>query len=91
VACFASHHLRVEKEVKKLNKEDRTSADVKALTSESEKIQELARMLSGLGNDKTALANAAAMRTNALTQQHSSTDKKIKSSSTKARPREASL
>lgn len=60
VACFADAHFRVEKRVTGKGESKRTSTSVAALDGNA-RVEELARMLGGLENDKTALANARAM------------------------------
>ncbi len=57
IACFADRHFVVEK----FERAGRTVAEVKALASEKERAQELARMLSGRQITDAVLKHAAAM------------------------------
>jgi DNA repair protein RecN (Recombination protein N) len=57
IACFADHHFYVEK----LERGGRTVTTVKHLQSEKERVQELARMLSGSQITDAVLKHAAAM------------------------------
>lgn len=91
VACFADHHLRVEKETKKRDGQERTIASVTALQTESEKVAELSRMLAGLGNDATALANAKSMRTKAKEVHSGKSENKASTAKSARRPAERSL
>lgn len=64
VAAFASHHLRVEKRIVKKAGAERTAVSVVPLKADEREL-EIARMLGGLDNDKTARANAKTMLMNA--------------------------
>ena len=57
IACFADHHYFVEK----AERGGRTEATVKYLESEKERVQELARMLSGSQITDAVLKHAVAM------------------------------
>jgi DNA repair protein RecN (Recombination protein N) len=57
IACFADHHFYVEK----LERAGRTLTMVKCLESEKERVQELARMLSGSQITDAVLKHAATM------------------------------
>jgi DNA repair protein RecN (Recombination protein N) len=57
IACFADHHFYVEK----LARGGRTVTTVKCLASEKERVEELARMLSGSQITEAVLKHAAAM------------------------------
>ena len=65
IASFASHHYRIDKHVKK----DRTYTIVKELTFE-ERIQEIARLLTGSRVTETALKNAKEMLVHNLNIDH---------------------
>jgi len=57
IACFADHHLYVEK----LERSGRTLTAIQALQGEKDRATELARMLSGARITDTALKHAAAL------------------------------
>ena len=57
IACFADHHLYVEKQ----ERAGRTLTSIAALDGEKQRATELARMLSGAEVTETALKHAAAM------------------------------
>jgi DNA repair protein RecN (Recombination protein N) len=57
IACFADHHFYVEK----LARGGRTVTTVKCLASEKERVEELARMLSGSQITEAVLKHAAVM------------------------------
>ncbi len=57
IACFADHHLYVEK----LERSGRTLTAIQALQGEKDRAAELARMLSGARITDTALKHAAAL------------------------------
>ena len=66
IASFATHHYRIDKQVKK----DRTFTIVKELTFE-ERVQEIARLLTGSRVTETALKNAKEMLVHNLNIGHS--------------------
>ncbi len=66
IASFATHHYRIDKQVKK----DRTFTIVKELTFE-ERVQEIARLLTGSRVTETALKNAKEMLVHNLNIDHS--------------------
>jgi DNA repair protein RecN (Recombination protein N) len=66
IASFATHHYRIDKQVKK----DRTYTIVKELTFE-ERVQEIARLLTGSRVTETALKNAKEMLIHNLNIDHS--------------------
>jgi DNA repair protein RecN (Recombination protein N) len=57
IACFADHHLYVEK----LERSGRTLTAIQALQGEKDRTAELARMLSGARITDTALKHAAVL------------------------------
>ena len=66
VAAYADAQFRVEKKVAKKSGEERTICSVIPL-AESERVTELARMLGGMENDKSALETAKTMLAKART------------------------
>lgn len=65
IASFATHHYRIEKHIKK----DRTYTTVKELSLE-ERIQEIARLLTGSRVTETALKNAKEMLMHSQNPEH---------------------
>ena len=65
IASFATHHYRIEKYVKK----DRTYTTVKELSLE-ERIQEIAKLLTGSRVTETALKNAQEMLMHSQNPEH---------------------